>query len=268
MERPADDPEPETPPHATRRLPVRRLPGAVDEIDRLAVEEPLEIRVNGRAVAVTMRTPGDDEELALGFCVTEGLTPVTAGPSDDLAGNVVEVTAPGADLDRVQRSFYTSSSCGVCGKGALEAVAVDAPRIESGLRVPFDVVAGLPERLRAAQAAFALTGGLHATGLFGVDGELHCLREDVGRHNAMDKVVGWAFRERRLPLADAVLCVSGRLSFELVQKAAVAGCPVLVAVGAPSTLAVELAEDRGVTLCGFVRDGRAAVYTERERIAA
>ena len=146
-------------------------------------------------------------------------------------------------------------------------MAVDAPRIESVLRVPFGVVVGLPERLRAAQAAFALTGGLHATGLFGLDGELHCLREDVGRHNAMDKVVGWAFRERRLPLADAVLCVSGRLSFELVQKAAVAGCPVLVAVGAPSTLAVELAEDRGVTLCGFVRDGRAAVYTERERIA-
>jgi FdhD protein len=266
MERPADAADPETPPHATRRLPVRRLPAGVEEIDRLAVEEPLEIRVNGRAVAVTMRTPGDDEELALGFCVTEGLAPATAGPADDLAGNVVEVTAPGAELDRVQRSFYTSSSCGVCGKGALEAVAVDAPRVESGLRVPFSVVLDLPERLRGAQAAFALTGGLHATGLFGPDGELHCLREDVGRHNAMDKVVGWALREGRLPLSGSILCVSGRLSFELVQKAAVAGCPVLVAVGAPSTLAVELAEDRGITLCGFVRDGRGAVYTEHERI--
>ena len=266
MERPNDDADPETPPHATRRLPMRRLPAGVEEIDRLAVEEPLEIRVNGRAVAVTMRTPGDDEELALGFCVTEGLAPATAGPADDLAGNVVEVTAPGAELDRVQRSFYTSSSCGVCGKGALEAVAVDAPRVESGLRVPFAVVLDLPERLRGAQAAFALTGGLHATGLFGPDGELHCLREDVGRHNAMDKVVGWALREGRLPLSGSILCVSGRLSFELVQKAAVAGCPVLVAVGAPSTLAVELAEDRGITLCGFVRDRRAAVYTEHERI--
>ena len=247
---------------------MRRLPDAVEEIDRLAVEEPLEIRVNGRAVAVTMRTPGDDEELALGFCVTEGLAPATAGPAADLAANVVEVSAPGAELDRVQRSFYTSSSCGVCGKGALEAVAVDAPRIESGLRVPFAVVTALPERLRDAQAAFALTGGLHATGLFTPAGELQCLREDVGRHNAMDKVVGWALREGRLPLSGSILCVSGRLSFELVQKAAVAGCPVVVAVGAPSTLAVELAEDRGLTLCGFVRDGRAAVYTEPERIAA
>ena len=267
MERPDDAADPETPPHATRRLPVRRLPAGVEEIDRLAVEEPLEIRVNGRAVAVTMRTPGDDEELALGFCVTEGLAPATAGPADDLAGNTVEVEGP-LLREPSARSFFTSSSCGVCGKGALEAVAVDAPRVESGLRVPFAVVLDLPERLRGAQAAFALTGGLHATGLFGPDGELHCLREDVGRHNAMDKVVGWALREGRLPLSGSILCVSGRLSFELVQKAAVAGCPVIVAVGAPSTLAVELAEDRGITLCGFVRDGRAAVYTEHERITA
>jgi FdhD protein len=255
-------------PHETSRATVRRLPGGAVEGDRLAVEEPLEIRVNGTAVAVTMRTPGHDEELALGFCLTEGLRPVAAHPADDMAVNVVEVDAPGADLGQVQRSFYTSSSCGVCGKGALEAIAVDAPRIETGLVVPFAVVASLPGLLGAAQATFALTGGLHATGLFSTEGELACVREDVGRHNAMDKVVGWAFREGRLPLEGSVLCVSGRLSFELVQKAAVAGCPVLVAVGAPSSLAVELAADRGVTLCGFVRDGTATVYTERDRIVA
>jgi FdhD protein len=255
-------------PHETARATVRRLPAGAEEVDRLAVEEPLEIRVNGAAVAVTMRTPGHDEELALGFCLTEGLRPVAARPPDDLAGNVVEVDAPDADLGRIQRSFYTSSSCGVCGKGALEAVAVDAPRIESDLRVPFGVVTALPEALAGAQATFALTGGLHATGLFAPDGELVCVREDVGRHNAMDKVIGWSLREGRLPLARSLLCVSGRLSFELVQKAAVAGCPVLVAVGAPSSLAVELAADRGVTLCGFVRDGSATLYTCPERIQA
>ena len=255
-------------PHETARATVRRLPGGAEEADRLAVEEPLEIRVNGTAVAVTMRTPGHDDELALGFCLTEGLRPLSAGPSDDLAANVVEVEAPDADLGRIQRSFYTSSSCGVCGKGALEAVAVDAPRIESDLRVPFGVVTGLPNALTAAQPTFAVTGGLHATGLFAPDGELVCVREDVGRHNAMDKVIGWAHGEGRLPLERSLLCVSGRLSFELVQKAAVAGCPVLVAVGAPSSLAVQLAADRGMTVCGFVRDGAATVYTGPERITA
>jgi FdhD protein len=256
----------DAPPYSTSRASVTRFPEQAVETDRLAVEEPLEIRVEGRPIAVTMRTPGDDEELALGFCLTEGLRPLAAHPSADLAANVVEVDAPGAELDRVQRSFYTSSSCGVCGKGALEAVAVDAGRVESGLTVPFAVVASLPDRLRAAQATFALTGSLHATGLFDPTGELACVREDVGRHNALDKVVGWAFREGLLPLASSLLCVSGRLSFELVQKAAVAGCPVLVAVGAPSSLAVELAEDRGITLCGFVRDGRATAYTHPARI--
>jgi FdhD protein len=253
-------------PHGTSRATVTRLPEGVAETDRLAVEEPLEIRVDGTAVAVTMRTPGHDEELALGFCLTEGLQPGAAHPSADLAANVVEVDAPGADLAKVQRSFYTSSSCGVCGKGALEAVAVDAARVDSELAVAFDVVASLPRRLRSAQPAFDLTGGLHATGLFTADGELRCVREDVGRHNAMDKVIGWAFLEGLLPLARNVLCVSGRLSFELVQKAAVAGCPVLVAVGAPSSLAVELADDRGLTLCGFVRDGAATVYAHPHRV--
>ena len=255
------------PPHATGRVEVVRLPAGTTEPDLIAVEEPLEIRIGGRPVAVTMRTPGHDEELALGFCLSEGLRPRGARLPDDLAANTVEVDAPGFDASRLQRSFYTTSSCGVCGKGALEAVAVEAPRVESELRLPLALVASLPDRLREAQAAFAVTGGLHATGLFAADGELLCVREDVGRHNALDKVVGWAHLAGRLPLADAVLCVSGRLSFELVQKAAVAGCPVLVAVGAPSTLAVELARDRGVTLCGFVRDGRVNVYTEPWRIS-
>jgi FdhD protein len=253
------------PPYSTARVEVVRLPdGATHDV--VAVEEPLEIRIGGQPVAVTMRTPGHDEELALGFALSEGLRPVGARIPDDLAGNTVELDAPGFDPGRLARSFYTTSSCGVCGKGALEAIAVEAPRVESDLRVPADLIAALPDRLRASQPAFAATGGLHATGLFDESGALLCLREDVGRHNAMDKVIGWAFGEERLPLARLLLCVSGRLSFELVQKAAVAGCPLLVAVGAPSSLAVELARDRGVTLCGFVRGGRVNVYTESWRV--
>jgi len=256
----------EAPPYSAAAVDVLRLPAGATERDRVAVEEPLEIRIGGTPVAVTMRTPGHDEELAIGFCLSEGLRPRDARVPDDLAANTVDVEAPGFDPAGLQRSFYTTSSCGVCGKGALEAVAVEARRVESQLRLPLALVVSLPERLREAQAAFAVTGGLHATGLFSASGEPLCVREDVGRHNALDKVVGWAFRQRFLPLAEHVLCVSGRLSFELVQKAAVAGCPVLVAVGAPSSLAVELAADRGVTLCGFVRGGSANVYTEPWRI--
>ena len=253
------------PARSTARVQVTRVPGG-DAGDVVAVEEPLELRIGGAPVAVTMRTPGHDEELALGFCLSEGLRPLSARLPDDLAANTVEVEAPDADLGSLQRSFYTSSSCGVCGKGALEAVAVEAPRVESDLRVAASLVAALPDRLRAAQPAFAATGGLHASGLFSAGGDLLCVREDVGRHNALDKVVGRAFLDGLLPLSGAVLCVSGRLSFELVQKAAVAGCPVLVAVGAPSSLAVELAADRGLTLCGFVREGSLNVYTEPWRI--
>jgi len=254
------------PPYSAAAVDVVRLPAGRSARDQVAVEEPLEIRINGAPVAVTMRTPGHDEELALGFCLSEGLRPEAVRLPDDLAANTVEVDAPGFDPGRLQRSFYTSSSCGVCGKGALEAVAVEAPRVESGLHVTLAVVASLPDRLRSEQGTFSVTGGLHATGLFTAAGELLRVREDVGRHNAMDKVIGWAFGAGRLPLSDAVLCVSGRLSFELVQKAAVAGCPIVVAVGAPSSLAVSLAEDRGITLCGFVRGGKANVYSEAWRI--
>src|SRR5579859_339220 len=259
---------PEAPPYATAGLEVLRLPAGASERDRVAVEEPLEIRVNGDPVAVTMRTPGSDEELALGFCLSEGIEPAAARLPEDLAANSVDVDAPGFDPAGLRRSFFTSSSCGVCGKGALEAVAVEAPRVDAERTVSPDLVSSLPERLRAGQGAFAATGGIHATGLFDRDGTLVCLREDVGRHNAMDKVIGWAFTEGRLPLAQGLLCVSGRLSFELVQKAAVAGCPLLVAVGAPSSLAVDLAADRGITLCGFVRGDRVNVYTEAWRLSA
>ncbi len=253
------------PPYSTAKVDVVRVPDG-ETHDVVAVEEPLEIRINGVPVAVTMRTPGHDEELALGFALSEGLRPRSARLPDDLAANIVELDAPGFDPGRLARSFYTSSSCGVCGKGALEAVAVEAPGIESTLAVSAELIAVLPDRLRAAQPAFEATGGIHATGLFDEHGELLCLREDVGRHNALDKVIGWAFRAGLLPLERSVLCVSGRLSFELVQKAAVAGCPLLVAVGAPSSLAIELARDRGVTLCGFVRGGRLNVYTEPWRV--
>jgi FdhD protein len=252
------------PPYSATHVDVVRFPDARHERDAVAIEEPLEIRINGEPVAVTMRTPGHDEELALGFCLTEGLAPRHARIPADLAANTVDVEADGRPQ---ARNFYTSSSCGVCGKGALEAIAIEAPRVSGELRVPLDLVARLPRRLRDAQEGFDVTGGLHATGLFAADGDLLCVREDVGRHNAMDKVIGWSFGTGRLPLSDTILCVSGRLSFELVQKAAVAGCPIVVAVGAPSSLAVELAADRGVTLCGFVRDGRSNVYTEQWRIA-
>jgi FdhD protein len=257
----------DAPVYAAAATSVLRLPAGRSESDRLAVEEPLEIRIDGQPIAVTMRTPGHDEELALGFCLSEGIPARAARVPDDLAANTIEVLVDGPfDLETVRRNFYTSSSCGVCGKGALEAVAISTPGVDSQLRVPLELVAGLPGALRDQQLAFDATGGLHATGLFGERGELLCVREDVGRHNAMDKVIGWAFEAQLLPLGAHILCVSGRLSFELVQKAAVAGCPILVAVGAPSSLAVELARDRGITLCGFVRGGAANVYTEPWRL--
>ena len=231
--------------------------------DEVAVEEPLEIRIDGAPLAVTMRTPGNDDELALGFLLGEGLIDGPRRAEPTLEVNTIEVTGP-LLRDPSARSFYTTSSCGVCGKGALEEVAVLSDPLPDGPVLARDLVADLPERLR--QPTFARTGGLHATGLFEPDGTLVCVREDVGRHNAMDKVIGWALRESLVPLHPRLLCVSGRLSFELVQKAAVAGAPMLVGVGAPSSLAVRLADDRGMTLCGFARNGRVNVYTRVERV--
>ena len=231
----------------------------------MAVEEPLEIRVDGRPLAVTMRTPGHDEELALGFLYGEGLIAEVhdAGLTADLAKNAIEVAGP-LRRDPGARRFYTTSSCGVCGKGAIEEVAVHSAPLPAGPTLDRAVIAALPDHLW--QPAFERTGGVHATGLFDGRGDLVLSREDVGRHNAMDKVVGRALLDGLLPLHAYVLCVSGRLSFELVQKAAVAGAPILVGVGAPSTLAIDLAQDRGLTLCGFARGSSVNVYTHPERI--
>lgn len=238
------------------------LDGGTDEV---AVELPLEIRLNGAPVAVTMRTPGHDFELAAGFLYGEGI--LSSAPemrlTADLAANVVDAVAAHAVAPATRR-FYTTSSCGICGKGALEEVEAIAPPVTAGLSIPRALLAELPERLR--QPGFERTGGLHATGLFSAEGELLEVREDVGRHNAMDKIVGAALLDGSLPLSERALCVSGRLAFELVQKAARAGAPILVGVGAPTSLAVELADDRGITLAGFARGGRVNVYTHAGRV--
>jgi len=249
--------------------------------DQLVGEEPLEIRIGSRPLAVTMRTPGNDFELAAGFLWTEGLL---AHP-DDLAGlrycmpsgevqnyNVIDVDLrPGApDLTQGrERSFYTTSSCGVCGKASVDAVRVRGPFQVTADPVAVDpeVLSAMPERLRSDQKVFERTGGLHAAGLFDADGTMLCLREDVGRHNAVDKLVGWALTEGRLPLGGSVLMVSGRASFELVQKALMAGIPILAAVSAPSSLAVDLAEEAGMTLVGFVRGTSMNVYAGSHRLA-
>ena len=239
--------------------------------DTLAVEEPLEIRVDGTPVSVTMRTPGHDLDLALGFLVTEG---IVAKPSDvagaiNCADNVVDISLRTAlpDLSPT-RNFFTSSSCGMCGKASIDAVRTSSSYDVSTdpLVVAPAVLTTLPETLRCAQRVFDRTGGLHAAGLFDASGQLLCLREDVGRHNAVDKVVGWAAQSERLPLAGTVLQVSGRASFELVQKAAMAGVPFLAAVSAPSSLAVELADDLGLTLVGFLRGETFNVYTGGQRL--
>ena len=233
--------------------------------DEVAVEEPLEIRVDGTPVAVTMRTPGNDEELALGFLYGEGLIdgPREAGPTADLAANIVEVRGP-LSREPSARRFYTTSSCGVCGKGALEEVAVHAPRAAPGPQVGRSLLAGLPGGL--SQPGFARSGGLHAAGIFSAAGVLQLAREDVGRHNALDKAIGRALLDGLVPLAGSLVCVSGRVAFELVQKAAVAGAPVIVGVGAPTSLAISLADEQGMTLAAFARRGRVNVYTGAERV--
>ncbi|MEV0678093.1 formate dehydrogenase accessory sulfurtransferase FdhD [Actinosynnema sp. NPDC050436] len=253
-------------------------------VDVLAAEEPLELRVAGRALAVTMRTPGHDVELAHGFLLSEGVVGGLAdvssarfcegtGPDGLNTYNVLDVTlaehVPPPDAG-VERNFYTTSSCGVCGKAALDAVRLKTrfSPAQDAVRVGVDVLSELPGSLRARQKAFASTGGLHAAGLFTSSGDALVVREDVGRHNAVDKVLGWAVLQDRVPLAGAVLMVSGRASFELVQKAAMAGVPVLAAVSAPSSLAVELAEEQGVTLVGFLRGDSMNVYSGADRITA
>lgn len=246
--------------------------------DTLVVEEPLEIRLAGCRVAVTMRTPGDDFDLALGFLFTEGIihaatdsASIAHCPTDDAEarGNIVNVNPSDptiVDPDRWQRNFYTTSSCGVCGKASIDTIRQEAPPIDSSVRVSYRTLYQLAPLLQDAQAVFGRTGGLHAAGLFDVEGRLVTLREDVGRHNAVDKVVGDALRRGALPLHDSILLVSGRASFEIVQKALVAGIPLVAAVSAPSSLAVELARTANMTLVGFLRTGRFNVYVGGERI--
>jgi FdhD protein len=248
--------------------------------DSIAAEEPLEVRVDQRALAVTMRTPGNDLDLALGFLLTEGVirsaddvrtAKLCAGDQEPNTYNVVDVRlAAGipAPVTDPSRNFYTTSSCGICGKASIDAVRTRSvfPVGADPAEVSATTLTELPGALGQAQRAFATTGGLHAAGLFTVDGQLIVVREDVGRHNAVDKVVGWALRERRLPLSGQVLLVSGRASFELTQKASMAGIPILAAVSAPSTLAVELAEEVGLTLVGFLRGTTMNVYTRPDRI--
>jgi FdhD protein len=251
-------------PVAGRMTAVVRRDGERDEV---AVEEPLEIRVDGAALTVTMRTPGHDEELALGFLYGEGLIdgPHAVGLTDDLAANVVDVRGP-LLRDPGARRFYTTSSCGICGTSSIEAVRRDWPDIDDDVTVPAAVLSGLPHAMRSAQRVFDRTGGLHAAGRFSADGRLLDLREDVGRHNAVDKLIGTAALAGDLPLTGQVLMVSGRVAFEIVQKALRAGIPVIAAVSAPTSLAVELAEETGMTLVGFVREERMNVYTGHQRV--
>jgi FdhD protein len=245
--------------------------------DQLAGEEPMEIRVNGEAVSVTMRTPGSDFELALGFCLTEGIVHDPAlvramrycVGDDEQQYNVVDVQL----VDRtpidpsLRRNVYTTSSCGLCGTASIEAVRKDVPDVSGDpLRVPAGVLTTLPDRLRSAQRVFDRTGGLHAAALFTAEGDIVRLAEDVGRHNAVDKVIGWAAANRRLPLAGHVLMVSGRIAFEIAQKALVAGLPMVAAVSAPSSLAVQLADSAGMTLVGFLRGASMNVYSSPERV--
>jgi len=261
-------------PHVARRWIDRLAPDGVEHLDDdVAVEEPLEIRVDGTALAVTMRTPGEDEELAVGFLAGEGLIGgpedvSSVGPTADLAGGVVEVrTRHGLRRDpAAERRFHLTSSCGVCGKAALEFVRQEAPPSEPGPPVSPGMVLAAPDVARASQPAFDRTGGLHATALFEPGGQLVAVREDVGRHNAMDKAVGSMLLAGRFPLPGVIACLSGRASFELVQKASIAGLAGLLAVGAPSSLAVDLAREREMLLCGFVRGGRFNVYSGAERI--
>jgi FdhD protein len=274
----------------TARRRVLQLRGGMRDarVDTLVVEEPLEIRIGGRPLAVTMRTPGDDFDLVLGFLLSEGViharehvaslrycgssrSNVGAEADYDCTYNVIDVVlAPGIEPPgaAVERRFYTTSSCGVCGKASLEAVRTSSrwPPVDDPMTVRELVLATLPERLRAGQAVFDRTGGLHAAGVFTAEGRLLSLREDVGRHNAVDKVLGWALREGRLPLHGCVLQVSGRASFELAQKAIMAGIPVLAAVSAPSSLAVDVAAELGLTLIGFLRGQSMNVYTGGGRV--
>jgi len=266
---------------ATARVAVdlREGPRAEPGADEVAREEPLEIRVDGSSLAVVMRTPGHDAELALGFLVTERVIEKTSdvisvrhcsrAPDPDAEDNVIQVRlAPGVEIDlaALRRNLYASSSCGICGKATIENALRSAPPLRDDTALPATRLYALRDALAGAQPGFARTGGLHAAALFTAGGELVCAREDVGRHNAVDKVVGAALRDGRVPLSGHVLWVSGRISFEIAQKALAARAPVVAAVSAPTSLAVRFAESAGLTLVGFLRGRRANVYGRRDRV--
>ena len=269
-------------PHAARTVRRRRAGGATaDERDDLAVEEPLEIRVEGRAVAVTMRTPGHDDELAAGFLLTEGVVerradidaigPARAKRGRGMEPNIVDVKLARPDVvdfARLTRHVFTASSCGLCGKATIAAVQAKHPELgpDAGPRVSVDILAKLPAALAAAQETFQRTGGLHATGLFSVDGKLLVSREDVGRHNAVDKVIGHLLLSGRVDPGSVVLLVSGRVAFEIVQKALAARIAFIAAISAPTSLAVDFARSSGQTLIGFLRDGRMNIYAGADRV--
>jgi FdhD protein len=244
--------------------------------DVVAIESPLEIRFAGRPATVLMRTPGHDEELVRGFLYGEGIIRrsddiLSMRRPDDLPdsvfGNVIDVQLPARNRrPGVDRSFFSSASCGVCGKRSIESLEIRASRLEAAIEVRRDVLTSLPSKLRAAQPTFALTGGVHASGLFTPDGELIAVREDVGRHNAVDKLIGWALRENLVPLDECILLLSGRVSYELVQKAVMASIPIVAAVGAPSSLAVDIAERFNLTLVGFLRAETMNVYASSFRL--
>src|SRR4051794_11598701 len=244
--------------------------------DTLAAEEPLEIRVDGAPLTVTMRTPGHDVELAAGFLLTEGIVRSrdqiaridSTAPQNAARSNVVDVELRDSDFDRsaLQRNFFTASSCGICGKASIEAIRRrDLPPLEEGFRIEPELLCRLPETLRVEQAVFNRTGGLHAAALFDATGALVLVREDIGRHNAVDKVIGWALNEGRLPLRRHVMMVSGRGGIEIVQKARAASIPIVAAVSGPSSLAVNLARQFGLTLIGFLRGRRFVVYSGESR---
>lgn len=257
-------------------VPVRRLRdgSSAVETDRVAIEAPLELRFGERPFTVLMRTPGHDEELVAGFLYSEGLIRDAAEivalghPEALLEGdcqNIVAVDLAGGG-PAVERTFFASASCGVCGKNSIADLAIHAPVVDSALRMDRSLLEGLPERLRSEQSIFAETGGLHGAALFDARGTLLAAREDIGRHNAVDKLIGWALHQGRLPLANAVLAVSGRLGFEIVQKAIVAGIPLIAAVGAASSIAVHLAERYGLTLATFVRPASLNLYGDTTRV--
>jgi FdhD protein len=251
--------------------------GGTSEVgDVTAREEPLEIRVEGRSVAVVMRTPGHDEELAAGFLVSEGVVQrprdileVSQCPStNNKHGNIVDVLLGGAvvNWDSLTRHVFSASSCGLCGKTSIESVFQQFPAVKGGWQVSPKLIASLPDKLRAAQETFAKTGGLHASGLFDLEGNLIVLREDVGRHNALDKILGYALQRGLLPLDRHILLVSGRVSFEIIQKALAGGIPLVAAISAPSSLAVDFAQEAGQTLIGFLRGETMNVYTHPQRV--